>query len=59
MAKTEVVRMRVTEEQRDTIKQAAKAAGLTMSAYMLYKLGVTAGEALGDAIIKASKSKKS
>lgn len=59
MAKSEVVRMRVTEEQRDTIKAAAKAAGLTMSAYMLYKLGVTAGEALGDVIVKSAKSKKS
>ena len=59
MEKTEVVRMRVTPEQRDTIKAAATAAGLSMSAYMLYKLGVSAGEALGDAIIKAKKSKKS
>lgn len=49
--------MRVTPEQRDTIKAAASAAGLTMSAYMLFKLGISAGEALGDAIIKSKKSR--
>ena len=59
MEKTEVVRMRVTPEQRDNIKAAAPAAGMTMTAYMLFKLGMSAGEALGDAIIKSAKSKKS
>lgn len=56
--KSEVVRMRVTPEEKSAILKGASALGLTMSAYMLFKLGLTAGEALGDAILGSKPRKK-
>lgn len=51
--KSEVVRLRVTPSERGKIVSAAKVAGMSVSAYILFKLGVSAGEALADAILES------
>lgn len=53
--KSEVVRFRASKEQQERIKTAAAAAGLTMSAYILWKLGEVAGDVIADAILKGGK----
>lgn len=50
--KDSVVRMRVTKDQHEAIRSAAEKLGLTMSAYMLFKLGLSAGDKLGSALIE-------
>lgn len=55
--KTERIDLRVTPEEKQALTKAAAAVGMTVSGYLLYKVGEMAGEALGDAIIAKVKSK--
>jgi len=53
--RTERVNLRVTPEEKARLETAAAAAGMTMTAYILFKLGEIAGEAIGAAIQKGGK----
>lgn len=50
--KDSVIRMRVTKEDHEAIRRAAEKLGLTMSAYMMFKLGLSVGDKLGSALIE-------
>lgn len=56
--KSESVRVRTSPEQKERIQKAAAAAGMTVSAFILFALGEVAGEALGDLIVKGGKKRK-
>jgi uncharacterized protein (DUF1778 family) len=53
--KTERVNLRFSPEEKARLETAAAAAGMTMTAYILFKLGEVAGEAIGTAIQKGGK----
>lgn len=58
-ARTERIDLRVTPEEKSALNSAAVAAGMTLTGYLLYKVGELAGEAIADSIIKkAGKQKK-
>ena len=51
--KTERINIQVTPDQKQMIKDAAKAVGLTVSGYTLFCLFEKMGERLGDVIVSA------
>ena len=53
--KTERINIQVTPDQKQMIKDAAKAVGLTVSGYTLFCLFEKMGEQLGDVILSAIK----
>jgi uncharacterized protein (DUF1778 family) len=53
--RTERISMRFTPEEKARLQTAAAAAGMTITAYILFKLGEVAGEAIGTAIQKGGK----
>lgn len=56
--KSEVLRFRCTPMEREVITNAAKAAGMTISAYLIYKAAYQTGYDLADKIISKSAKKK-
>jgi uncharacterized protein (DUF1778 family) len=55
--RTERIDLRVTPEEKSALSSAAAAVGMTLTGYLLFKVGELAGEALGDAIVKKAKQK--
>lgn len=55
MNRTERINLRATPEEKKALSSAAAAAGMSMTAYLLFKIGEIAGEAIADQIKKGSK----
>ena len=51
--KNDVIRFRCSPAQRRAITKAAKAVGMTLSGYILWTLGVQAGEKIADVLLDA------
>lgn len=58
MERTERINLRATPEEKKALSNAAAAAGMTMTAYLLFKIGEIAGEAIADQIIRKGEKKK-
>ena len=56
--RSEVVRFRASVEQREAIRKAAAALGMTVSAFLLFAAGEVAGEKIGDLIAKGGTKRK-
>lgn len=56
--RTERIELRATPEEKQALTSAAAAAGLTLTGYILFKLGEIAGEAIADQVIKKGAKKK-
>lgn len=48
------VLLRLTDAENSKLRLYAKAAGMTLSGYILFKLGMDAGEALADKLLSRS-----
>lgn len=55
--RTERIEIRATPEEKKALTAASAAAGLTMTAFLLLKIGEVAGEAIADKIIGKEKTK--
>lgn len=53
--RSERIELRATKEEKQALEKAAKAAGMTVTAFILFMLGEVAGEAIGTAIKKGGK----
>lgn len=56
--RTERIELRATPEEKQALTSAAAAAGLTLTGFILYKIGEIAGEALADHIVRKGEKKK-
>ena len=56
--KTDFIRFRVTPQQKEKVYAAAEALGITVSAYIGWKLGITLGDMLADKFLEGSDSKR-
>ena len=56
--KSEVLRFRCTPMERELIINAAKAAGMTISGYLIYKAAYQTGYDVADKIISKKENKK-
>lgn len=52
--KSDVIRFRCSPSERSAIAKGAAALGMTLSGYILFKLGVDAGEKIADVILDAA-----
>ena len=55
--RTERIEIRATPEEKQALTSAAAAAGLTLTGYILFKLGEFAGEAIADQIVRKGEKK--
>ena len=55
---TERLNLRVTKEQKTVLDSLASAAGLSMTAYILYKVGEAAGDEVGKRILQSARQNR-